>query len=309
MHLDHRSPENMQRALKCFEEAVVLDPEYAIAWVGIADTLGLMHAYGYAGPEVLPRAEHAIRTALETDPFCAEAHAAHGRMLGQLKREVEARKALRQAIALKPGYGEAYNWLTIGYQVSGNIEAAFDCSRRAVALNPLSAEAVGNFASTLLYQGRLDDALREARRALQLEPGYGTATFFAALAHYESGRFEETLELLLGLDLPWVGAGVDTVRALAHAGLQDWPATRERLSVIRSTDYPFDQGLVLAALGQTESAFDRLGQAHFAGIEFATGYWPTVCVRYLFRPIWDTLRNDVRYATLVQRINASWGPA
>jgi tetratricopeptide (TPR) repeat protein len=309
MHLDQRSAESMQNALQYFEEAVLLDPEYAVARVGIADTLGLMHAYGYAGPEVLPRAEHAIQVALETDPFCAEAHAAHGRLLGQLKRETEARQALRQATALKPGYAEAHNWLTVGYQVSGNIEAAFDSSRRAVALNPLSAEVAGNFASTLLYQGRWQEALREARRALQMEPGYATATFFAALAQHASGHFGECLESLQGLELPWVGAGVDTVRALAHAGLQDLDATRERLSVIRSSGHTFDQGLVLAALGEKEDAFDAWGRTRFDGIDFATGYWPTVCVRYLFGAIWETLRSDARYAALVQRIDTSWGLA
>ena len=309
MHLDQRTPESMQRALECFEEAVALDPAFAVAWVGIADTLGLMHAYGFVTADILPRAGDAIARALQVDEHCAEAHAANGRMLGQLKREYEARQALRRAVALKPGYAEAHNWLTVGYHVSGDIEAAFDSARRAIALNPLSTEALSNLASTLLFQGKPDEALQQAQRVLELEPDYGTATFFAALAHYESRRFENALQALDGLELPWVGAGVATVRALALAAMDQKNQARALLPVIQHAGYPFDEGLVLAALGEPDAAFEAFARARFEAPEFAVAYWPTVCIRYLFGPVWDTLRGDPRYAELSQRIEAGWNPA
>jgi DNA-binding SARP family transcriptional activator len=311
MHLDRRSPESMRRALECFEQAVELDPDYAVAWVGIADTLGLMHAYGYAGIDVLPRAAQAIRTALETDDYCAEAHAANGRMLGQLKREQEAKQTLRRAVELKPGYAEAHNWLTIGYQISGDVEAAYDSSRRAVALNPLSTEALNNLASTLLFRGEPDAALEHLDKVLELEPGYETAAFFAALAHYQAGRYDAAVQALEGLDVPWVGAGVDTARALALAAAGEPDRARDRLPHIREKGYPFDEGLALAALGEPEAAFEAFGRARFdcEEFEFAIGYWPVVCIRYLFQPAWQTVRGDPRYAELLRRIEAGRGLA
>ncbi|MEE4294229.1 MAG: BTAD domain-containing putative transcriptional regulator [Xanthomonadales bacterium] len=305
-HLDQRSPESMQKALACFEEAVELDPDYALAWVGIADTVGLMQAYGYAGTEVLARAEQAIKTALETDPFCAEAHAAQGRFFGQWRREKEATKSLRRAVALKPGYAEASNWLTIGYHVSGDLAAAVDSSRRAVALNPMSVEALNNAASTLLFLGRAEEALQAERKVLELEPGYGTATFFSGLALIELERFEDALHILDGLELPWAGAGVDTARALASAGLGDMTSARGSLESIRRSGYAFDEGLALAALGETEKAIEALGREDFSGQEFAVIYWPTVCVRYLFKPVWRRLPNE-QFRALVERIDASFG--
>ena len=185
-HLDLRSPDSMRSALECFENAVAMDPDFAVAWVGIADTLGLQFAYGHATPDVLTRAGAAIRTALEADPHCAEAHAAQGRFHGQFKDEKNARQSLRRAVELKPGYAEAHNWLTVGYQISGHIEAAGDSSRRAAALNPLSVEAVSNSASALLYSGDPARALPIVEKVLEREPGYGTATFFAALAQYRN---------------------------------------------------------------------------------------------------------------------------
>jgi DNA-binding SARP family transcriptional activator/Tfp pilus assembly protein PilF len=309
MHLDRRTPQSMRLALECFEEAVELDPDYAVAWVGIADTLGLMHAYGYAEIDVLERAAQAIRTALETDDYCAEAHAANGRMLGQLKREREAKQSLRRAVELMPGYAEAHNWLTVGYQISGDIEAAYDSSRRAAALNPLSAEALGNLASTLLYRGEPEAALEQARKVLELEPGYDTAAFFTALAQYQAGRYDETLKTLDGLELPWVGAGLDTTRALALAAAGNADRARAFLPRIREAGYAFDEGLALAGLGEPEAAFEAFGRARFdtPQFEFAIVYWPIVCVRYLFQPAWAAVRGDPRYAELLQRIETGRG--
>lgn len=306
MLLDQRSSEAMQLALERFEAAVDLDPGYAIAWVGIADTLGLMHAYGYAGQEVVPRAQEALGKALEADEYCAEAHAALGRMYGQLRREKDAKHTIRRAVDLKPGYAEAHNWLTVGYHVSGDIEAAYDSSRRAIALNPMSAEARNNFASSLLYLGRPAEALAEAKRVLELEPGYDTASFFAAIAYYELGRFEEALDTMNGLELPWAGAGVDMARALAHAALGDEASARQRLEKIRQTHYAFDEGLALMGLGDHDGAVEAFGRARFVDIEFAVSYWPTVCVRYLFKKAWDRPGDPSIHKGMLKRIEDSW---
>ena len=306
MLLDQRTPEAMQLALERFEAAVDLDPGYAIAWVGIADTLGLMYAYGFAGQDVLPRAQEALGEALKADEHCAEAHAALGRMYGQLRREKEAKKATRLAIDLKPGYAEAHNWLTVGYHVSGDTEAAYDSSRRAIALNPMSAEARSNYASSLLYMGRPAEALAETQRVLDIEPAYDTASFFAAIAHYELRQFEEALDTMEGLELPWAGAGVDTVRALAHAALGDEAPARQRLEKIRQTPYAFDEGLALMGLGDRDGALEAFGRARFDDIEFAVGYWPTVCVRYLFKRAWDAPGDPSIHSDMLRRIEDSW---
>ena len=307
MQLDRRSPEDMQRALRCFEEALSLDDDYAVAWVGVADALGLLHAYGYAGEEVLPRAEEAVRAALERDPDCAEAHAALGRMHGQHNRAAEAEREIRLALSLKPGYAEAHNWCCIGLQVGGDARGALRAARRAVALNPLSAEAVGNLASSLLFCGEPAEALLEAQRASAIEAGYDTAKLYQGLALYHLGRVRDAVEVLEDLVLPWAGSGAKTALALAHVAAGQSKRAREVLEQIRASAHPFDEGVVLAALAEREPAFDAFGRASFGGLEFAFSYWPTVVVRYLFPEVWDKLRDDSRYAELLIRIDRSWG--
>ncbi len=307
MYLDQRTPQDMQRALSCFEQAVEIDPDFAMAWVGIADALGLLHAYGHADEYVLPRAEEAITTALERDPRSAEAHAAMGRLHGQHNRNEEALAELRLALRLQPGYAEAHNWLTIGLQMNGQVAEAVRSARRAVSLNPLSIEAVGNLAISYLFAGRPDEAIAEARKCRQLGPDHTTARFFEALARYEKQQFPQTIELLVGLEVPWAGCGVTTVLALAAAEGGDRASARTWLEDIRSAGYPLDEGLVLAALGDADAAFDAFDRSRFDGLDFAESYWPTVAVRYLFGRVWDSLREDPRFHQLVRRVDEAWG--
>lgn len=309
MRLDQRSEEQMRRALDCFEQALELDPDYALARVGIADALGLLHAYGYASEEVLQTAAEAIGIALERDPDSAEAHAANGRLLGQRKALRESTSELKLAVALKPGYAEAHNWLAVGFHIEGAIDEALASAHRAVALNPLSPEAVANLASSQLFAGDLDKALRESRRALELEPTYHTATFFEALSLYEKGCFAEAATRVEGVDLPWAGSGVVTTRALALIAAGEKRKAAQMLRRIRTAGHPFDEGIVLAALGNTAEAFEAFDRERFDGVDFATGYWPTVAFRYLFRRVWKSLEGERGFDELAERIDLSWGLA
>jgi len=309
MRLDGRSPEDMQQALRSFEAALALDPNYATAWVGVADALGLLHAYGYAGADVLPRAEQAINTALARDPRCAEAHVALGRLMGQRNLAPEAEREIRLALSLRPGYAEAHNWLSVGLHVTGDAAEAARSSRRAVALNPLSPEAMVNLASSCLFAGQLEPALKAARRTRELDKDYTTASFYEALVLYEMGRFDEAAALLEGLFLPWAGSGPTTARALSLAAAGREAEARALLEAIRAAGHAFDEGLVLAALGERESAFEALARSRFDGLEMAVSYWPTVALRYLFGRVWDGLRDDPRYPALQRRMEESWGLA
>ena len=169
LRLDLRGPDDMQVALEHFEKAVAVDPEFALGWIGIADAIGLAHAYGYTDASGLPRAETAINTALKCDPDCAEAHAALGRFLGQLGQPIAAMNEIRKAVELKPSYAEGFSWMTIGMHFFGDINGAVRSSQRAVRLNPLSSEALNNLCSSYVFAGRYSDAIRTAEDAQDLD--------------------------------------------------------------------------------------------------------------------------------------------
>lgn len=307
MYLDRRSAEEMNRAVGRFERAIECDPEYVQAWVGLADALGLLHAYGFVSANVLERAEAAIETALDLDPRSAEAHAARGRLLGQRNEALEAQRELEHAVAIKPGYAEAHNWLSVGSYLLGRREAALKSARRAIELDPLSPEVVYNFASALFINGEHERALDELRRLRGLAPSYESAQLLEGIIVYEMCKYDEATSLLEGLDIPWAGAGTRTALALALVASGEPDTARRMLEEINRSRYPFDIGLVLAALGEKEAAWEAFDEVDFRGLDFSSSYWPTIAVRYMFDDVWDTMRDDPGYADLVQRMNQSWG--
>jgi DNA-binding SARP family transcriptional activator len=307
LRLDLRGAEDMQVAVKHFEQAVEVDPEFALGWIGLADAIGLAYAYGYTDPSGLPRAEAAINKALECDPNCAEAHAALGRFLGQQGQSVEAMDELRKAVTLKPGYAEGFSWMTIGLQLFGDIKGAVKSSQRAVRLNPLSSEALNNLCSSYVFAGRYADAIRTAEDAQELDEYYDGAQFFGAIARYEERRFREALDMLETLNVLWAGSGVATVRALCHAENGQQAAARELLEQVHDAGHVFDEGLILAALGDFDAAEPAFEASIFNGPDFATSYWPTISVRYLFRRVWDAIPDASWRISMLDRINEAHG--
>ncbi|MCA1789258.1 MAG: hypothetical protein LC667_05200, partial [Thioalkalivibrio sp.] len=136
---------------------------------------------------------------------------------------------------------------------------------------------------------------------------YDSARLLEGMVLHEIGCFEEALGALDGLVVPWAGSGTRTVAALSRIGLGDVSGARALLLEVRAAGHPFDEGVILAALGESEAAFEALGRARFDGLAFAESYWPTVALRYLFGRVWKGLRADPRHAALARRMDESWG--
>ncbi|MGI9190021.1 MAG: adenylate/guanylate cyclase domain-containing protein [Longimicrobiaceae bacterium] len=300
--LDRRTDAGMRRALELFERATVQDPGYAPAWVGVAESHGLLQNYGYADKEwALPRAEAAARHALELDPDSAEALASLAMLDLSGQDGPAAIRGLRQTVKLRPGYADVHNWLSWVHLLLGNPRPALESATRAVELNPLSPEAVSNLSLSYLATGEKEKALAEARRTLELDPSWGTARFYEGLALYHSARFEAAQAVLEDLVEPWAGAGPLATLALARAASGDVAGARERIGELEAAGDPFAVGLVLAALGETNAAFDAFRAAE------PVAAWPALAVHHYYGEVWAPLRSDPRYDQLVQMVERSWG--
>lgn len=122
------------------------------------------------------------------------------------------------------------------------------------------------------------------------------------------GRYEEAASLLEGLEVPGMGAGARTALALALIASNDTTGARRLLNRIDRSRYPFDNGLVLAALGEKEAAWEAFDDVDFRGLDFWSSFWPTIALRYMFTDVWDVVRDDPGYAGLVERVDHCWGP-
>jgi TolB-like protein/Flp pilus assembly protein TadD len=308
MALDLRTEGGFGKAIALFTSAVEIDPGYSAAWVGLADSLALFADYGYGDrDEHLPRAEDAVRRALELEPDSAEAHTSLGLMHAARQNGAAAIQEFETAVALHPGYAEAWNWMSWVGLLVGWKERAHYAALRAMELNPLSPEAVSHVGMGLLVVGRPEEALAEARRAVELSPSL-TSRFYEGLNLYELGRYDEARRVLEELSLaetgeraiPWAGLGPDASLALCHIASGNHDDATTILESVRSRDDAFASGLIMAAFGEIDNAFES-----FASVDSPRA-WPALAVHHYYRTVWDPMRSDPRFEEVVAAVRDAW---
>jgi TolB-like protein/Flp pilus assembly protein TadD len=159
--------ESWDAAEDMFRRAIALDPEYALAYTGLADSAATRYMYFSGGEEALQQAESASRRAVNLDPNLAEAHTARGLALSCQKKLDEADQELRRAMELDPTLFEAPYFYARILQMQGRLEEAAAYFDRAAELKEDDAQAAGLAAS--IYHGinRPDDMRRAATRAIE----------------------------------------------------------------------------------------------------------------------------------------------
>jgi TolB-like protein/lipoprotein NlpI len=167
-----RDAEGEWKGLEYFQQAIAKDPNYALAYAGVADSyIMLGHHGGLTPKEALPKARQAAHKALELDPSLAEAHASLA--IVKLSSDWDwpgAESEFKQAIALNPNYATAHHWYSHHLLAMGRFDEAVSELDRARDLDPYSIP-INNFLGITLYSARrYDDALRQFRRGLEMHP-------------------------------------------------------------------------------------------------------------------------------------------
>jgi serine/threonine protein kinase/tetratricopeptide (TPR) repeat protein len=191
--------ESWEAAEDMFRRAIALDPEYALAYTGLADSSAVRHMYFTGGDEALQQADSASQRAVELDPTLAEAHAARGLALSCQKRLDEADDELRQAMELDPTLFEAPYYYARMLQMQGRMAEAAEYFDRAAELREDDFQAAGLAQSLYREMGRTDDMKRAAnlcvdaaRRAISVNPGDSRALQYGALALWNLGEAAES---------------------------------------------------------------------------------------------------------------------
>ena len=309
MQFDRKTEDGFQRAISLFEEAVRLDPDFATAWVGLADSLALMEDYGFGDSEaLLARAEKAVRRALELSPDSAEAHTSLGLLVLTRQDGPTSLREFERAIEIQPGYADANSWHAWMYLLAGRPDAALSNATEAVRHNPLSAEAVSNLGLSYMALADYEQGLVEVRRAGELSSGFSTARYYQGICLYDVGLYDEAAAVLTPLSVreadeltvPWAELGPDTGLALALQASGNTDGASEVLAGIDGSEHPFWVALIHAALGERETALRAFSRVDHMGAG------PTLVVRYHFRSLWSVLMDDPRYDGLVEVAYRSW---
>ena len=190
-----RTPGDFEKAIGFFQQAIGRDPNYALAYSGLADTYTLLTAYSSAPPrEVMPKAKEAALKALELDDTLAEAHASLGQVSAYYDFDfITAEREYRRALELNPNYPTAHQWLAEQLSAMKRFDEALVEIRRALELDPLSIIINRIYADILVDARRFDEAIAQFKKTIELEPNFPTAHFFLGRAYEAKGMYDEAV--------------------------------------------------------------------------------------------------------------------
>ncbi len=191
-----RTADGFRAAIPLFEKAVALDPNYALAYTGLADCYSLMGIYEFAKPkEVMPRAKEYVMRALSLDPDLAEAHASLGHILNAYDYDfIAAEREYRRAIELNPSYVTAHQWLGQVLAQTGRFDESIGAMDRALELDPFSLIVNRMKGFALLFAKRYDEARWQMDTTTTLDPNFPGVYYDLFLINHVMGRHAESVE-------------------------------------------------------------------------------------------------------------------
>ena len=229
---DVESVEAMNAAIDSFKTAISLDPDFALAYVGLADaylTLGENFYGGLPTDESTAFAEPPLVRALELDHGLGQAYATLGLLRQQQGNLQAAEAAYKQAISLQPNYPRVFSLYGRLRWEQGEHEQAFELFQKALALDPYSAPVNFNIARSLDKSGQFEEALTRYLRVVEIEPGQAFAYVYIAAIHYLAyGRADESLIWYhKAADNDALSPSLQAVPAIAYLELGDPDSARE----------------------------------------------------------------------------------
>ena len=297
-----RSPDDFQKAIAFFQEAIEKDPNYALAYSGLADSYALQAAYsGVPAREVMPKAKAAALKALELDDKLAEAHASLGQIVEYYDYDfVTAEKEYRRAIELNPNYPSAHQWLAEHLSTIKRFDEAFVEVKRALELDPLSLIINRIYADVLMDARRYDEAIVQYKKTLDLDPNFATTHFFLGRAYEAKGMYDEAVhEYSESAKSGLLGSEViaKVKDAYPKSGWKGYVQANIKLleSSLRKEQLPaFVMAGFYARVGEKQKALDYLEKSYderdfrvlLIGVSFE----------------FDSLRSEPRFIDLIKRL-------
>ncbi len=292
----------LPEALAHFEQAVALDPGFALAYVGIAEIHSIFGVFGAVAPrETFPQALQAVEKALEIAPDLGEAYASLGHIKVQYEHDwTGAMRAYRRAIELNPNYAFAHVYLGLHLATRGRFDDGIAELRTAQALEPAQPAFSALIGMVLTYQRRYDAAIEQLESTLEMNPDFPTTNTYLALAHLRRGDYDKALDHLGRTTSHTPGSGAYRGQILALSGRRDESGQElERLLAASKQRYvpAYDIATIHASLGNADQTFEWLERAFEERSQLI--HWLP------WDAVFDGIRADARYAPLVARLPAA----
>jgi serine/threonine protein kinase/Tfp pilus assembly protein PilF len=297
-----RSKDGLNKGIQYFQQAIEKDPNFALAYVGLADSYVVQQDRGQISTkDALAKVKPAIDHALALDDSLGEAHLD----LASVKDSFDwdwagAEKEYLRALALNPNYGTAHQWYSLFLVRIGKFNEGIEHADIAVNLDPLSRIIIANSAQARISARRYDEAAGILRKAIEADPDSGPAHLRLASVYDAKGMCKEAIdEVVRTLEISGEAEDAQALRrALTEAGCLG--AARRRLE--RDKERAKREFVAAASIARD---YLRLGDKEEALNYLEKGYQERDgAMAYLaVDPFYDPLRSDPRFQNLLRRMN------
>ncbi len=296
-HWNQRSKEGFEQAIGHYNQAIEIDPGYALAYAGLADAFILQGVYRHvSGREALQAAEKAATSARDLDDSLAEAHVSVG-FLARFRYDWDTvEKGLLRGLQLNPKYPTAHHFYGTYLRARGRFDEALAELRQAQALDPLSPRITLDLGLELTRRGEYDLAIEQLKNAAELQPNFGSVHASLGRAYLGKGLNQEALtSLRKGADLEFAIGATWLAYFFAVTGQKE-----EALELLEelegSNARPSEIAAVYAGLGEIDQAFEWLDRSVEPGqLDSFWLHWSD--------SEYAPLRSDPRFQELLLRMN------
>ena len=299
------TPEDHKRAAAYFNQAIAIDPNFALAYSGLSDTFAASAVNGWISPrEGFLKSKIASNKAVQLDDSLAEAHASVGAIAMFYDYDwATAEQEYKRAIELNPSYEIAFDLYLYLLVALGRFDDGIRMAQRGIETAPASIVLSSDLGVAYYMARRFDDSFRQVQKTLDLEPNHpGLLTLLATLYEAKGMHNEAIEQCRKAIDL--VGRTSGVLSSLGHvyaeSGRRD-----EAIKIINEllerskSEYisPYDVAIIYVGLSDTEHAFEQLEKAY----DDRAGWMINLNVD----PIFDPIRSDPRFTELVHRMKLS----
>jgi TolB-like protein/Tfp pilus assembly protein PilF len=300
---EKRTPEGLDKARDYFTQAIDKDPNYALAYVGLADYYDVIPEYTpVASSEMEPKARAAAQKALAIDDSLEEAHAVLADGYSTQWEWSAAEREFKRALELSPNSANTHKlyWLYLSSQ--GRHQEALAEIRNAIRLDPLNLKYNDNLGQEYVEGGEYDLAIEQFKKVVEMDPSFASVHGDLAGAYLQTGKYDlwiQEAETEFNLshqdeyEAVFKEVGKVYARSGIEAALREWAEQEVELSKRRYED-PALIGFIYAKAGEKDQAFAWLEK----GLKEKSDRIQYLKIDHMV----DSLRSDPRYADMLKRM-------